>query len=617
MKRTKNVLAVLVACVMLLCSVTAFASPKDEFMKLSEQNITKAAFTYDFGLQLDEPLSAALDETGEISEVLENFTFHTYGKLEMNDDYQQMKIQLTMELPEFMAAVIGETGTMDVWMDMDLSDKENPKMLAIMTDPVSGKYGYLDYTAVPGMMDVFTSMLDVNRMQNLNRELLESAKLPDDAYTKTDNGYRLSMTADQLKQAFGSVVKAMSGYLMTTMGTVTGQENISQADIDTALAEFAKMFEGVKLFGDPALVLDYTVDGGNVTGLDLRLAIDVNAVDIAAAFGETEIPLSREDANIKAAFFMSMDFTNVGEAQDITLPELTPENSMDMMYLPTSTVFNMNAINVMADGVLVTFPDAQPVLEGDRTFVPVRAISKIFGIADEDITYANGVVTIVDGGKTITLAEGVMEVTISEADNQTKLSLDAAPFNREDRVYVPLRFVNDALGGTTEWEPLFGNGEGQDATGSIVTVTTANAGEKTPGVKQVVQVLLPESAAALADTFVSQSKKIGVDCEVIRAADGDYIEKTMLVMAAGEPTMIFVPAAQAEQIGKFFNSHEPVLTDLTAYVNADNLTEEQKAAIVGSDGKIYAYPAESGVFIIPQTVENLTDCIALLKAVVK
>ena len=104
--KAKNMLSILVVCVMLLCSVTAFASPKDEFNKLSTQEITKAAFTYDFGIKLNEPLSAALDETGEISAVLGNLMFHAYGKMDMSDDYQQMKMQMTMEMLALQAFML-------------------------------------------------------------------------------------------------------------------------------------------------------------------------------------------------------------------------------------------------------------------------------------------------------------------------------------------------------------------------------------------------------------------------------------------------------------------------------------------------------------------------------
>lgn len=613
--RGKSVVSVFIVCVMLLCSVTAFASPKDEFNKLSTQEITKAAFTYDFGIKLNEPLSAALDETGEISAVLGNLMFHAYGKMDMSDDYQQMKMQMTMEMPEFVASIPDAPDKIDIWMDMDLTDTENPTMMMIMTDPVSGKYGYMDYTAIPGMMDVYSSMLDVNQMQKLNQELLESVDLPEEAYTETENGYRLTMTGDQLLEGFGAVMRISANYLMTTMGTVTGQSGINTADFEKAMEELGNMLSDVKLFGEPAVVLDYTVDdAGMMTGMDMQMAIDTNIVDLAAAFGVTDMPIAREDANIKAAFSMTMDFTNIGEAQEITLPELTDENSVDMLYLPTATVYNMNAINVVADGTLVSFPDAQPVLENDRTFVPVRAISNIFGIADENITYADGVVTIVDGAKTITLTEGVMEVSVTENGNEIKLVLDAAPFNREDRVYVPLRFVNDALGGTTEWQPLFGNGEGQDATGSVVTVTTKklDASGGTPVVKPAVRVLMPESESELADAVKAAATESGVVCEVVAAEDSSYTEKMNLIIAAADPMMLFVPQNILESVQKSYE-HQ-VFADLTNIVDVSNLTDDEKAAVSGADGKVYAYPVENGVFVINNTVEILEDYTALLEA---
>ena len=68
-------------------------------------------------------------------------------------------------------------------------------------------------------------------------------------------------------------------------------------------------------------------------------------------------------------------------------------------------------------------------------------------------------------------------------------------------------------------------------------------------------------------------------------------------------------------MGNFFDTHAgQLLADLTDVVDADALTDEQKAAIADEDGKIYAYPVEGGAFIIPQTVEILEDYTALLQA---
>lgn len=614
----KRILCSVVAVMLLLCSMTAFASPKEEFLGLSVQEVTKAAVTYDFGLKLDQPLSAAMDESGELNAMLGDMTFHIDGNIDMSEDYKQMQAQMKVEVPSFVADIPGAPDEVGMWMDMDLTDTENPKFIAIMQDPESGKYGVIDYTAIDGMVDLYTSMLDMVKMKTLEKDMLDGMELPEEAFAKTEEGYTLTLTSEQLMQSFDAYMGFMSGNFKSLFAVPTAQFGMDEAEFEAELKQVMTMLKeflsSVQLFGDPAVVMEYKVDDKNQpTAMNCSIKIDTNLADIVAAFdGADGFPIAREDAAIKATLTMAMTLSNVGEEQNITIPTLTAENSFDMLMLPeaTSIVYDMNAINVVADGTLVTFPDAQPVLENDRTFVPVRAISNIFGIADENITYADGVVTIADNGKTITLAEGAMEVTIAEGDHNTKLLLDAAPFNREDRVYVPLRFVNDALGGTTDWQPLYGNGTETDATGSVVTVTLRE-------VQSALRVMLPEGESDLADAFVAQSKEVGVDCELITAAANSYVERIALVVAAGDPMIVFVPETQTGQIAQFFDQHKGGLADLTDFVDTTALTDDQKAAVTGEDGNIYAYPAENGVFVLVQSLDNVADCVKLLQAVTK
>lgn len=607
----KKLLSALVAAGMTLCSVSAFASPKDDFIELSGQEVTKAAFTYDFGFQMDEPLSATLDPNGEMSAVLDGLQFHTYGKMDMSDDYKQMKMEMTMDMPEIVSAVPDAPESMDMWIDMDLSDTENPKMMVILEDPISGQYGYMDYTAIDGMLESYASIFDVNKIQQMNQQLMESVDLPEEAFAETDNGYTLTMTGEQLMDGMEAMMQVMSGYIMSAFSAPALQGGADPAEFTAAAAQLKETLSGVQLFGDPALVLEYQVDENKLpTAMNMVLSIDTNITDIAVAFGASAENLpAREDANLKMSFTASMAFTNVGEEQNIVIPELTEENSINLLQ-PQLVEYDMNAINVVFNGQPVVFPDAQPILENDRTFVPVRAVSNVFGIPDEDITWQDGVVTIKSGDKVITLTEGVQEITIAVNGEETKSTLDVAPFNREDRVYVPLRFINEALGGATAWEPLYANGEGSPATGSIVTLTLIAE------TQQDMRVLLPESDTALKTAVEAASSAANVPCEVVVGEDDTYTEKLNLILAANDPTVLYVPFSAMDGLTSFFDEHSAdILVDLTDVVDTGSLDETVKTAITGADGKIYGYPVGDGAFFIMNSVDSAADAIALVQAI--
>lgn len=94
------------------------------------------------------------------------------------------------------------------------------------------------------------------------------------------------------------------------------------------------------------------------------------------------------------------------------------------------------------DKASTTELDAAPfVNESDRTMVPVRVITEAFGA---DVTWDDATQTV-----TITSAENILKLTIGESSaeiNGTQTTIDSAPLLVNDRTFVPLRFIGEALG---------------------------------------------------------------------------------------------------------------------------------------------------------------------------
>ncbi len=93
--------------------------------------------------------------------------------------------------------------------------------------------------------------------------------------------------------------------------------------------------------------------------------------------------------------------------------------------------------------------DVVPFIKDDRTFVPVRFVAEAFG----GEVYWDGSdrrVDIVLGGRRLSLWIGREYYRV---DGETR-QMDTAPFIKDDRTFVPVRFVAEGLGGEVYWYPV-------------------------------------------------------------------------------------------------------------------------------------------------------------------
>lgn len=125
------------------------------------------------------------------------------------------------------------------------------------------------------------------------------------------------------------------------------------------------------------------------------------------------------------------------------------------LLLLLSTVFAQTAfsdeveksINVKLDGVALTFPDQQPVIENDRVLVPVRAIFEGLG-AEVGWIGETRTVTAVKQETAVAMTIGETVFTV----NSEKKETDVAPKIVNDRTLVPLRVVSESFDCKVEWK---------------------------------------------------------------------------------------------------------------------------------------------------------------------
>ena len=107
----------------------------------------------------------------------------------------------------------------------------------------------------------------------------------------------------------------------------------------------------------------------------------------------------------------------------------------------TTVVMTIGSNDLIVNNDVVTVKDAAPYIANDRTYVPFRALGEALGA---EVVWDNDARTV-----TYTLGKTEVVMTIGETTytvNGEEKTMDVAPEITNDRTYVPVRFVGEALG---------------------------------------------------------------------------------------------------------------------------------------------------------------------------
>jgi hypothetical protein len=118
----------------------------------------------------------------------------------------------------------------------------------------------------------------------------------------------------------------------------------------------------------------------------------------------------------------------------------------------TSATAAASPVTVQVDGKNVKFPDAMPYFENNRVMIPIRFVSEALGAKVDYKKITSGAkvtrtVIIALGDKNISMDINSTKVLVDEKI----VTLDAPARLQQNRTYVPLRFVSEALGASVKW----------------------------------------------------------------------------------------------------------------------------------------------------------------------
>ncbi len=162
------------------------------------------------------------------------------------------------------------------------------------------------------------------------------------------------------------------------------------------------------------------------TSSNASVATVLNGAVIARSAGTSTITAKTADGNKTATCTVTVKAADAGESNKIIL---TIGNK-------TAKVFGVNKTN-----------DVAPFIVNDRTMMPIRFISECLGI---DVTWVN------DERKVVLKSSSVEIVIYIDSDvayvNGISKDLDSPAFIKDDRTFVPLRFISENFGATVEWD---------------------------------------------------------------------------------------------------------------------------------------------------------------------
>jgi hypothetical protein len=112
-------------------------------------------------------------------------------------------------------------------------------------------------------------------------------------------------------------------------------------------------------------------------------------------------------------------------------------------------------VNVRVNDNIVAFPDAQPFIDdNNRTLIPVRFVAEQLGA---NVSWDNdkATATIEQNGITVKVQIGNEDLAVVKSGAASTIKMDTVAVLKDDRTYVPIRFVAETLGAWVGYSDLY------------------------------------------------------------------------------------------------------------------------------------------------------------------
>ena len=301
----------------------------------------------------------------------------------------------------------------------------------------------------------------------------KNPKVPEGVKSITQDGFSFcDIDTVTLPQSLEKIEKR--AFTCTTLKEITIPKNVDT--IESWAFYMCPYMEKVTFEGAPKNIEEYPLDGyyinydhkENVIFKDPNIKLPENFYSNADEYvldgfyvlfkEHTGIDLpkvNKKDESVSTAKETLKPTSSVTPTQEPTATVKPSETTSPIVETsaPTAkpkklTVETGNAVTVKVDSTDVVFPDAQPFVdENGRTQVPIRAVSEMLDCkVDWDDTSKTATITKENGDVVkVTLGSDVLTV------NNKLSQMDTTAIIKDDRTFIPVRFVAEALGLEVEW----------------------------------------------------------------------------------------------------------------------------------------------------------------------
>jgi hypothetical protein len=555
----KRIFALILSAVLAFGGISASA---EENQTDSLENTTKVS------VKLTKPVPEGLGLDGELEKALSDFAVTLDAKLDVSGETE------TSLKSEIHTAITAgqEPKEAIVYFWTDYSKETNQLGFCIAGKADSDlKYGYL---YIPS--DIFTFIPVVqtaHRIRLLGTEDVRDSLVRMELEEK-DGIYFAAVRSEDIQTALDQIDLNGIG------DALKAEETVTKEQAELILKVIKALQNG--MFAEEAARIELIPSADNTYLETVRLTFnfDMDAQTIAEIAGMENDALDMVSGALAFSVVIENTTSNLGNAP-VTLPELTQDNTYWLGDAPIHAVYQ--------NEMLMRYTN-QPLLvqsaSGGVTMVPAMEFLSASGIGADEVSYdaESGTLTVEPewSGKKIEMTIGKQESFI----NGEAVSLLAAPTDTEGDVMVPLRFLAETLGLTVNYMPI------TDPLGYSVGGKVVVSGEVDRPL-QSVTILAPDNLPEQILSFLEEGNG-----ELLKVNAENYVQKSMLVIAAGEKYLLVDSGVfPEEQISDLiqqgaFRPLNDLLKVSEAFAGYLTQHPEVKEGITSGDGNIYCMPLE-------------------------
>ncbi len=121
------------------------------------------------------------------------------------------------------------------------------------------------------------------------------------------------------------------------------------------------------------------------------------------------------------------------------------------LLLLSVPAFANGGVKIIVDGEELV-ADVEGEIVNGRTYVPLRAIAERLGAEIKWNGETRGI-AVISGNREVDLAVGSISASVTVGERVSRAELEAAPYIKNGRTMVPLRFIAQGFGRQVAWSP--------------------------------------------------------------------------------------------------------------------------------------------------------------------